>query len=56
VAEADDLTARLENIRRLTNDLLRGQVNTREARQLAERIKRELDLAREALKLVQGPE
>ena len=47
------LTARLERIKRLTDELARTQADTAEALALAERIKREVDAAREGLKFPQ---
>jgi hypothetical protein len=52
-AEEDDLglAARLDRIKRLTDDLARVQGESGDARQLAERITRELDAARKSLKI-----
>ena len=44
------LTARLERIKKLTDELARVQGDTVAARELADRIKREVDAAREAMK------
>jgi hypothetical protein len=51
--ETDDvaLAARLERIKKLTDELARTQADSIDARQLAERIKREVDAARDALKI-----
>jgi len=45
------LAARLERIKTLTDELARTQADSAGAQQLAERIKREVDATREALKL-----
>jgi phage shock protein A len=52
-ADTDDaaLADRLARIKKLTDDLARTQADSMEARQLAERIKREVDATREALKI-----
>jgi hypothetical protein len=44
------LAARLDRIKRLTDELARVQGESDTARELAERIKREVDAARAALK------
>jgi ABC-type Fe3+-hydroxamate transport system substrate-binding protein len=50
--EIDDvaLAARLERIKKLTDELARVQGESEAARELAKRIKREVDAARAALK------
>ena len=52
-SEGDDaaLAARLERIKRLTDELARAQADSADARRLADRIKREVDATREALKI-----
>jgi hypothetical protein len=51
--DVDDaaLAARLERIKKLTDELARAQADSADARQLADRIKREVDATREALKI-----
>jgi len=49
------LAARLERIKRLTDELARTQADTADARLLADRIKREVDAAKEALKTRETP-
>jgi hypothetical protein len=51
--ESDDvaLAARLERIKKLTDELARTQADSVAARYLAERIKREVDAASDALRL-----
>jgi hypothetical protein len=48
--EQTDLVARLNRIKKLTDELVQTQADSAEARALAERIKRELDRAKGALK------
>jgi len=45
------LAARLERIKRLTDELLRVQGESSAARELADRIKREVEAARDSLKI-----
>jgi hypothetical protein len=45
------LSARLERIKRLTDELARTQADSADAQQLADRIRREVDAARNALKI-----
>jgi hypothetical protein len=45
------LAARLERIKQLTEELARAQADSAEAQQLAERIRREVDATRDALKI-----
>jgi hypothetical protein len=47
------LAARLERIKQLTDELARTQADSVDAQQLADRIRREVDAAREALKIEQ---
>ncbi len=50
--ETDDvaLAARLDRIKKLTDQLVKTQADSAEARKLAERIKREADQTRKSLK------
>jgi len=45
------LAGRLDRIKKLTDELALTQADSADARELAERIKREVDAAREALQL-----
>ena len=45
------LSARLERIKQLTEELARTQADSVDAQQLADRIRREVDAARNALKI-----
>lgn len=49
-SDAEELTSRLERIKRLTEQLLLEQQQSTHARSLADRIRREIDLARDQLK------
>jgi hypothetical protein len=46
------LAARLDRIKRLTDELARTQADSANAQQLAERIKREVDATRDALRIL----
>jgi hypothetical protein len=52
-ADTDDalLAARLDRIKKLTDELARAQADSVEARELAERIRREVEATRDALRL-----
>jgi predicted transcriptional regulator len=54
-SDADDLAARLERIQKLTDEFLSVQGEPVKARQLADRIKREIDHARAQLKSLIQP-
>lgn len=49
------LIARLDRIKKLTDDLARAQHDAQAARDLVDRIRRELDAARAALKPLDSP-
>jgi hypothetical protein len=53
--ELADLSARLERINQLTDELLKAQANSEEARALANKIHTEVRAAREDLKSVPPP-
>jgi hypothetical protein len=46
------LAARLDRIKRLTDELARTQADSADAQQLAKRIKREVDATRDALRIL----
>jgi hypothetical protein len=53
--DADDVATRLQRIQTLIDRLRHLQADSAEARELANRIQREVDVARAGLKIVNSP-